>query len=112
MYVFFIRHSHAIFYIPDMYLSLNSRDNLRETLVGPDGVVSSFTQLKPCPITGRCGVKVTTESITNSAAANSKGVPQASDTTNTSFSESVIAFDRGKYAIPPDDEVLTPKLEP
>ncbi|KAI9448868.1 hypothetical protein BJY52DRAFT_296343 [Lactarius psammicola] len=70
---------------------LNSRDNLRETLDGPEGVVATFTQLKAR--TGSIvpgGVKDTMEASTDAAVARSR--PPASVSSETSFSDSVIAF--------------------
>ncbi len=85
--------------------SLNSRDNLRETLDGPDCVVATLTQLKAR--TGTlvpCGVQDTMEANTNTAVP--KGLPPLSVSSDT-FSDSVIAFDREKYPKSPVAGVLT-----
>ncbi|KAH8993023.1 hypothetical protein EDB92DRAFT_2114013 [Lactarius akahatsu] len=77
---------------------LNSRDNLRETLNGPGGVVATFTQLKVrATTTVVSDAQDTTEASTNTAVP--KSLPPLSVSSDTSFSESVMAFDREKYPI-------------
>ncbi|KAH9036629.1 hypothetical protein EDB85DRAFT_2273658 [Lactarius pseudohatsudake] len=70
---------------------LNSRDNLREKLDGPGGVVT-FSQLKAR--TGTDGVQVTTETSTN--VATPKSLPPVPSGTLISD----IAFNRVKYPVP------------
>lgn len=107
------KYRNALIYAPSFFIMirlyfcafmsiLNSRDNLRETLDGPDGV-TTLTQFK-----ARAGTTVpqdTTETSTNTAVV--RGLPPVSVSYNTSFSESVIAFDREKYPVPPVAGVLT-----
>ncbi|KAH9064972.1 hypothetical protein EDB87DRAFT_1596824 [Lactarius vividus] len=79
--------------------TLNSRDNLREMLDGPEGVVM-FSQLKArTGTTVPCRVQVTTETSTNVAIP--KSLPPVSS--DMSISDSVIAFNGEKYAgsVPP-----------
>ncbi|KAH9005783.1 hypothetical protein EDB86DRAFT_1136207 [Lactarius hatsudake] len=71
---------------------LNSRDNLREMLDGPEGIVT-FSQLTArTGFTVPCRVQVTTETSTN--AGVSKSLPPVSS--NTSISDGVIAFNGEK----------------
>jgi len=77
---------------------LNSRDHLRETLDGPEGVIATFTQLGPPGNTVRCGVQVSSE--TSNDIAVSKSLPPVQFSSNTSFSESV-PFDREKCPVFP-----------
>ncbi|KAH9075591.1 hypothetical protein EDB83DRAFT_2312048 [Lactarius deliciosus] len=72
---------------------LNSRDNLREMLDGPEGVVM-FSQLKAR--TGTNGVQVTTETSTN--VVTPKSLPPVSS--GTLISDIDIAFNRVKYPVP------------
>ncbi|KAH9053233.1 hypothetical protein EDB87DRAFT_1825730 [Lactarius vividus] len=74
---------------------LNSRDNLRETLNGQEGVVAMSTQLKVRTTTTvvRDG-QDTTEARTNTTIP--KSLPPLSVSSDLSFSDSVIAFDREK----------------
>jgi hypothetical protein len=84
---------------------LNSRNNLREALDGRESVVTTFTQLKARTgptIPG--GVQVTTESSTSTTVPRS--LPPVKVSSDASFSDSVIAFDRGKYPTPPVPGVL------
>ncbi|KAH9036627.1 hypothetical protein EDB85DRAFT_740227 [Lactarius pseudohatsudake] len=68
---------------------LNSRDNLREMLDGPEGIVT-FSQLNArTGSTVPCRVQVTTETSTNAGVP--KSLPPVS-----SISDSVIAFNREK----------------
>ncbi|KAH9027111.1 hypothetical protein EDB85DRAFT_1893143 [Lactarius pseudohatsudake] len=79
---------------------LNSRRYLRETLDGPEGVVATFTQLRVrTGTTVPWGVQDTTEASTNAAVLES--LPPASVSSDTSLSDSVIAFDRERYPMPP-----------
>jgi len=106
MCVFFFRYSFAIFLIPGILSSLNTRDNLRETLDGPEGIVVMFTQLEVCTSTTvPRGVQDTTETSTNTAVP--KSLPPLSVSSDTPFSDSVIAFNREKYPAPPAAGVLT-----
>ncbi|KAH9075027.1 hypothetical protein EDB83DRAFT_2549624 [Lactarius deliciosus] len=71
---------------------LNSRDNLRGRLDGPGGVVATFTQLKVrTGTTVPWGTQDTAEPITSKAVPKSR--PQFSAPSDTSFSDSVVAFD-------------------
>ncbi|KAH9160230.1 hypothetical protein EDB89DRAFT_924523 [Lactarius sanguifluus] len=82
---------------------LNSRDSLREMLDGPEGIVT-FSQLNArTGSTVPCGVQVTTETCTNAGVP--KSLPPVSS--DTSISDSVIAFNREKYPVPPVPGVLT-----
>ncbi|KAH9027097.1 hypothetical protein EDB85DRAFT_2276782 [Lactarius pseudohatsudake] len=77
---------------------LNSRGNLRETLNGPEGVVATITQLKVRTTTTVVrDAQDTTGASTNTAVL--KSLPPLSVSSDTSFSESVMAFDREKYPI-------------
>ncbi|KAH9172817.1 hypothetical protein EDB89DRAFT_838310 [Lactarius sanguifluus] len=72
---------------------LNSRDNLREMLDGPEGVIT-FSQLKAR--TGTNGVQVTTETSTD--VATPKSLPPVSS--GTLISDIDIALNRVKYPVP------------
>ncbi|KAH9021489.1 hypothetical protein EDB84DRAFT_1441446 [Lactarius hengduanensis] len=93
----------SIFAMTRLYLCafmsiLNSRGNLRETLNGPGGVVATFTQLKVRTTTTVVrDAQDTMEASTNTAVL--KSLPPLSVSSDTSFSESVMAFDREKYPI-------------
>ncbi|KAN0132713.1 hypothetical protein V8E53_009384 [Lactarius tabidus] len=88
------KYQNVLIYTPSLFIMirlyvcafmsiLNSRDNLRETLDGPGGVVvATLTQLK-------------------AHAAVPKSLPPVSVSFDTSFSDSVIGFDREKYPVPP-----------
>ncbi|KAH8979606.1 hypothetical protein EDB92DRAFT_1954812 [Lactarius akahatsu] len=76
---------------------LNSRDNLREMLDGPEGIVT-LSQLNAR--TGTNGVQVTTETSTNTGVP--KNLPPVS-----SIEDSIIAFNREKYPGFPVPGVLT-----
>lgn len=80
---------------------LNSRDSLRETLDGPEGVVvATLTQLNaPAGASSPCATQDTTDPSTNMAVP--KSLPPVSVLSDMSFSDSVIAFDREKYPVPP-----------
>ncbi|KAH9176092.1 hypothetical protein EDB89DRAFT_200189 [Lactarius sanguifluus] len=72
---------------------LNSRDNLLETLDGQDGVVvATLTQFKAQTGQGTIGPQDTIEASTNTVVP--KGLPLHSVYSDTSFSASVVAFDR------------------
>jgi hypothetical protein len=88
------------------YPSLNSRDNLRETLEGPEGVVvATLTQLNaPAGASPPCDTQDTTDPSTKMAAP--KSLPPVSIFSDTSFSDSVMAFDREKYPVAPVFEVF------
>ncbi|KAI9453082.1 hypothetical protein BJY52DRAFT_865519 [Lactarius psammicola] len=105
------KYRDTLIYIPFLFVTirlslcafmsiLNSRDNLRETLDRPGGVVSTFTQLKV-----RAGTAVpwatrdTMEASTNMAVP--KSLPPASVSFDTSSSDSGMASDRKKYPVPP-----------
>jgi hypothetical protein len=85
---------------------LNSRDNLRETLEGPEGVVvATLTQLNaPAGASPPCDTQDTTDPSTKMAAP--KSLPPVSIFSDTSFSDSVMAFDREKYPVAPVFEVF------
>jgi len=86
---------------------LNSRDNLRETLDGPDGV-TTFTQLRVrTGTTVPCAVQVTTETDTNTAFPKNLPPVKVSSDSDASFTDSVLAFDREKYPKPPVPGVFT-----
>ncbi|KAH9166647.1 hypothetical protein EDB89DRAFT_1910496 [Lactarius sanguifluus] len=77
---------------------LNSRDNLRETLDGPEGGVITFTQLNVrSATTVPYGAQGATEASTDTAVP--KSLPPASVSSDKSFD--VIAFNREKYLGPP-----------
>ncbi|KAI9453080.1 hypothetical protein BJY52DRAFT_1225780 [Lactarius psammicola] len=79
---------------------LNSRDNLRETLEGPGGIVSTLTQLNVHAGTAvPWGAQDTREASTNATVLES--LPPASVSFDTSFSDSVIALDRKRHPVPP-----------
>ncbi|KAH9005784.1 hypothetical protein EDB86DRAFT_3070761 [Lactarius hatsudake] len=83
---------------------LNSRDNLRETLHGQEGAVTTFNLRNARKgTTGPCGVQVTTQTSTNTGVP--KSLPPVSS--DTSISDSVIAFNREKYPVTPVPGVLS-----
>ena len=86
------------------YTSLNARDNLRETLDGSgDAVVATLTQLKaPAGASSLCDTQDTTDPSTNMAVP--KNLPPVPVFSDMSSSDSVIAFDREKYTMPPVSE--------
>ncbi|KAH9166643.1 hypothetical protein EDB89DRAFT_2232771 [Lactarius sanguifluus] len=100
------KYRDALIYAPSLFIMfrlslcafmaiLNSRDNLRERLDGQDGVVTTLTQFKAHTGQGTtvpCGTQDTTETSTDTAVP--KGLPPHSVYSDTSFSASVIAFDR------------------
>ncbi|KAI9453089.1 hypothetical protein BJY52DRAFT_865970 [Lactarius psammicola] len=80
---------------------LNSRDNLRNILDGPESVVATFTQFKVrTGTTDPWGAPDTTETSTNTAVP--KSLPPASVLSDAPFSDSVIAFDRKVPSSPCD----------
>ena len=84
------------------YSSLNSRDNLREMLDGPV-VVATLTQLKaPAGASSLCDTHDTTDPNANMSVP--KNLPPISVFSDMSSSDSVIAFDREKYPMPPVSE--------
>ncbi|KAH9051966.1 hypothetical protein EDB87DRAFT_619358 [Lactarius vividus] len=107
----FARYRDTLIYIPSLFIMfrlnfcafmaiLNSRLYLRETLNGPGGVVATFTQ--PKVRTGTTlpwGVQGATETGTNTTVL--KSFPPAFVSSDTSLSDSVIAFDRERYLVPP-----------
>ncbi|KAI9440951.1 hypothetical protein H4582DRAFT_2074738 [Lactarius indigo] len=106
----FAKYRNTLIYIPSLFIVfrlnfcgfmaiLNSRDHLRKTLNGP-GVVATFTQLKVQPgTTVPWGVQETTGASTNAAVP--KRLPPALVALDKSLSESVIAFDKERYPVPP-----------
>ncbi|KAH9075020.1 hypothetical protein EDB83DRAFT_1888822 [Lactarius deliciosus] len=105
----FAKYPHTLLYLPTLFIMfrlslcafmaiLNSRNYLRETLDGPRGVVS-FTQLKV-----RTGTTVPwSAQDTAEAGARTdvpKSLPPAFVSSDTSFSDGVIAFDRERYPAP------------
>ncbi|KAI9440978.1 hypothetical protein H4582DRAFT_1512047 [Lactarius indigo] len=105
------RYRDGLVYMPSLFIMyrlslcafmaiLNSRDNLRETLDGQDGVVvATLTQLKAH--TGRGTIVPSDTQDAMGASANvtvPKGLPPHSVYSDTSFSASVIAFDRERYS--------------
>ncbi|KAH9040327.1 hypothetical protein EDB83DRAFT_1654245 [Lactarius deliciosus] len=107
------KYRDALIYAPSLFIMfrlslcalmaiLNSRDNLRERLDGQDGVVTTLTQLKAHTGQGTmvpCGTQDTTETSTTTAVP--KGLPPRSVYSDTSFSASVIAFDRERLTACP-----------
>ena len=80
------------------YASLNSRNNLRETLDGPELVVVTFTQLEAHPPPGVPCSQVMTETRTNMVFSESPfHIPSYASSLD---SPSVIALDREKYPVP------------
>ncbi|KAH8976872.1 hypothetical protein EDB92DRAFT_1043198 [Lactarius akahatsu] len=108
------KYPNALIYIPPLFIMyrlslcafmaiLNSRDNLRERLDGPGGVVATFTQLKVrTGTTVPWGAQDTAEPITSKAVPTTRSRPQFSAPSDTSFSDSVVAFDsvREGYPLP------------
>jgi len=81
---------------------LNSRDNLRETLNGPEGVVTTLTRLSArMSTTVSCAVRVTTETSTNMAVPRSLSPVPVSSDSDASSTGSVLAFNREKYPVIP-----------
>ncbi|KAH9060073.1 hypothetical protein EDB87DRAFT_662164 [Lactarius vividus] len=104
------KYPNALLYAPPFFILnrlyfcafmsvLNSRDHLRETLDGQEGIIT-FSQLKertgtPVP----CAVQVTME--TNTSCAIPKTLPPVSVSFDTSISDCAIAFNREMYPVPP-----------
>lgn len=83
---------------------LNSRDNLREALDEQGGVVSTLSHFKArTGISAPGGVQVMTESSTNADVPKSLSPAKRSSdgSSDRSYSDIVIAFDKEKYPIPP-----------
>ncbi|KAH9040985.1 hypothetical protein EDB85DRAFT_1562763 [Lactarius pseudohatsudake] len=108
----FAKYPDILIYIPTYFIMfrlslcafmaiLNSRDYLRATLDGPGGVVTTLIQLKvrTGSTTVPWGAQDTTEASANTAVP--KSLPPAFVSSNTPFSDGVIAFDREKYPVPP-----------
>ncbi|KAI9440976.1 hypothetical protein H4582DRAFT_2097675 [Lactarius indigo] len=103
-----VKYRGTLVYVPSIFIMarlypcafmsiLNSRDNLRDTLDGPEGV--TLTQLKIRTVTTVLrDAQVTMEASTNTTVP--KGLPPLSFSSNTSLSDSVIAFDREKHSGP------------
>ncbi|KAH9001476.1 hypothetical protein EDB92DRAFT_63708 [Lactarius akahatsu] len=112
------KYPNALLYTPPFFILnrlyfcafmsvLNSRDHLRETLDGHEGVIT-FSQLKErTGTTLPCAVQVTMETSTTAAIS----LPPVSVSFDTSISDCVIAFNREKYpvslAVPQAPGVLT-----
>jgi hypothetical protein len=105
------KYRNALLYMPSFFIMirlyfcsfmamLNSRDNLRETLDGPDAVVTTLAQIKArMGTTVPCAVQVTTETSTN--AAPPKILSPVKISSDSSFTDNVLAFDREKYPVSP-----------
>jgi hypothetical protein len=80
---------------------LNTRDNLRETLDGPEGVVvATLTKLKaPAGTAVPCDTQDTKDANTQSAIP--KSLPPVLVFSDMASSDSVITFDREKYPVLP-----------
>ncbi|KAH8995159.1 hypothetical protein EDB86DRAFT_3166370 [Lactarius hatsudake] len=101
----------TLIYIPSIFIMfwlnfcafmaiLNSRRYLRFTLNEQGGVVATFTQLKVrTGTTFPWGAQEATEASTNAAVL--KSLPPAFVSSDTSLSDSVMAFDRERYLVPP-----------
>ncbi|KAI0297493.1 hypothetical protein B0F90DRAFT_1669411 [Multifurca ochricompacta] len=107
-----VKYPDALIYTPSFFIIirlyasafmaiLNSRENLRETLAGPDNAVITLSQLQAA--TGSATVQSDVHEASGNTAAQKSLPPMASE---ISFSESVIVFDREKYAIPPEIEAF------
>ncbi|KAH9053230.1 hypothetical protein EDB87DRAFT_276178 [Lactarius vividus] len=106
------KYQDMFIYAPSLFLTirlslcafmsiLNSRDNLRETLDGPGGVVT-FTQLEVRMVTTvPWGAQETAEVNTNMVIPKSPPPASISSTSGMLFSDSVIILDREKYPVPP-----------
>jgi len=80
---------------------LNSRDNRREMLDGPEDVVTTRTQLKArLGTTVPCAVRVTTETSVNMAAPKSLPPVPVSLDSGASSGDSALGFDGEKYLYP------------
>ncbi|KAI9440966.1 hypothetical protein H4582DRAFT_2097670 [Lactarius indigo] len=105
------RSGHTLIYIPPLFIMvrlsfcafmaiLNSRDNLRETLDGPDVIVATFTQLKVhTGNTAPWDAQDTAEAIASKAVPKSR--PPLSAPSETSFSVNMVAFDSDRERYPP-----------
>ncbi|KAI9440957.1 hypothetical protein H4582DRAFT_1508486 [Lactarius indigo] len=104
----FAKYRDTLIYVPSLFVIfrlslcsfmaiLNSRDYLRETLDGPGGVVATITQLKV-----RTGTSVPWGVPDTMGASHDTAVlPPALVSSDTSLSDSVIAFDRERYPVHP-----------
>jgi len=111
----------ALLYVPSFFIMirlyfcafmsiLNSRDYLRETLDGPEGVVTTLTQLKArMGTTVPCTVRVTTETCTNTAIPKVLPPVKVSPDSDGSFTDSAVALNREKYPVSPTPSVFTAK---
>jgi len=112
--IFLAVYPNALIYTPPSFIMirlyfcalmaiLNSRDNLRETLRGPEGFVT-FTELTPRRSTPVPAVQITTETSTTGSTTVPRSLPPVKVSSDASLSDSVVAFDRGKY--PPRVQIL------
>ncbi|KAH9056709.1 hypothetical protein EDB87DRAFT_1194003 [Lactarius vividus] len=107
----FAKYPDTLIYTPSLFVMfrlslcafmaiLNSRDHLRETLDGSEGVVATLSQLRARTGTSDpWGAQETTEASTNAAVP--KSLPPAFVSSDTLLSGGVVGFDRGKYSVPP-----------
>ena len=103
MYVFLTFRFFVILFLA-CYPSLNSRDNLRATLDRQEIALGTIPKISISDTVLTCGVRVTTETSSNTAV--SKTLPQVQDSSHLSYSSS-IAFDREKYPVSPEPIILT-----
>ena len=101
-----LHYSYATLRNPEFYLSLNSRDNLRETLDGPENVFVTLTQLQARTVTTVPRGAQDTAGVSADTAAL-MFLPPVSVSSDASFSDGVIAYDREKYPVPPVAGVLS-----
>ncbi|KAI9440963.1 hypothetical protein H4582DRAFT_1509335 [Lactarius indigo] len=96
------KYRDTLIYVPSLFIMirlslcafmsiLNSRDTLRETLDAREDIIVMVTSRGP---TVPCDTQNTTEASTNTAVSEGVPLPNFSD---TSFPDSVIAFNREKY---------------
>ncbi|KAH9064953.1 hypothetical protein EDB87DRAFT_1755990 [Lactarius vividus] len=108
-----VKYPDALIYTPSFFIMirlyfcafmsiLNSRDNLRETLDGQEGIVITLGEART-GTTIPCDVQDTTESTTNKDVP--EGLPPRS-VSSGAFSDDVITFDREKYPVSPVPRVL------
>ena len=86
------------------YPSLNSRDTLRAALDIQEVVLGTIPKISLSDTAGTCGVRVTTETSSNTAV--SKTLPPAPDSSHSSYS-GTIAFDIEKYPVFSVPAILT-----
>lgn len=84
-----------------LYNSINSRDNLRETLDGHEGVVVATLTQFSAPAGTALPSETQDATDTSTKAAVPKNRPPASVFSDMSFSDSVITFDRKRYPVSP-----------